>query len=121
MMKSSTIIIIIIIIVLLLVIFRLYNNQFSLMEDYDFVSYKNSKTWQLKDKLPYVLYTERAFNLTPKKDWLGRKEYRIPGKDFFIEKCNRLGDNPPYRDGGCEDSMKFQRQEGACNTLWCNK
>jgi hypothetical protein len=121
MMKNETIVCAVVIVVLILVIIRLATNQGKMMENYELVDWDNSETWKRKEKSPYVLFAERAYNMDVDKDWLGRKRYRIPEKDYFIYQCNRLGENAPYRDGGCEDSMDFQRKEGACTTLWCNK
>ena len=47
--------------------------------------------------------------------------YKIPPKSWFIDKCNKIGPNAPYSDGGCDDSMKSQRSTGSCSTFWCNK
>ncbi len=120
-MKTETIICSVVIVALLCIIIRLATNQGKMMENYELVNYNNSERWRKFQRTPYVLFTQREYGLDVDKDWLGRKRYRIPGKDWFISKCNMLGDDASYSDGGCEDSMNFQRKEGACNTLWCYK
>jgi hypothetical protein len=109
-MKTETIVYVVIIVLLIGVTIRLATNE-GKMENYELVNWNNSR--KMQDAL------EHRFNYPGDKNIFGN--YPIPKEDWFRKKCDKYGEEGPYWGSvGCEDSMKSQRENGVCKTLYCN-